>query len=365
MKGNRVHKRPGFILGLVVVAVALLGGACANVSAQEIKGILEAADGKVITIKTDDGSTVQVTVTKTSDSDEAKGMVGQPVTAKVQKNKDGEKELVKVTKEDHGVFFGVVKSVAADKVVVGDKTFRTNADTKLDKDLEEGATVKVTFSTQPDGFFLASELKVKHEDKGVRGELRDKGKDGDDDDDEDKEMTGVVKAVSADSITVGDKTFKINPATEKEGDIKVGATVKVEFVGNAEGIFVAREIEAVKVTAPPTPTPTTAPPPTTAPTTTPPPTTTVAPVSYAATVQPLFNQYCASCHGASAIAGVDLRTHASTMASGKVTAGNAQASKLYKALNGTGAPQMPPTGAIPAAGIQAVADWINQGALNN
>lgn len=49
-----------------------------------------------------------------------------------------------------------------------------------------------------------------------------------------------------------------------------------------------------------------------------------------------------------------------------VVAGNTAGSILYQALTGEGpAGQMPPGGKVPIESIQAVADWINQGAINN
>ncbi|GEM_PF-1797195 len=377
MKSRIIPQRLGIAAGVIAATgLLLIGGACANVSAQDVKGILEAANGKEVTIKMDDGTTVRITVTKAGDTAQAEALVGQPVTAKVNTDKEGKRQLVSVRKDEHkGVFFGVVKSLSANNLVVEEKTFKIDSSTQKDPELKAGMTVKVTFAKQEDGSLLAIEIREKHEDNGVRarGEPQDKEKDkgnsgrsegnrnkekGDD------EFTGIVKTLTANSITVGDRTFKITADTEKEGEIKVGATVEVEYATLPDGTFVASEIEAKKVA--PAPGTTTPPAGTnTPPVTTPAPTTTVAPVSYAATIQPLFNQYCTECHGASATGGVDLRTYASAMASHKINAGNAAGSKLYRTLTGNGGEQMPPSGRLPSASIQAVANWINQGALNN
>ena len=53
------------------------------------------------------------------------------------------------------------------------------------------------------------------------------------------------------------------------------------------------------------------------------------------------------------------------MASNVVVAGNAANSLLYRAVTGNGVTRMPPGGSLTAAQVQSIADWINQGALNN
>jgi mono/diheme cytochrome c family protein len=98
-----------------------------------------------------------------------------------------------------------------------------------------------------------------------------------------------------------------------------------------------------------------------APTATPTPGSTPNPVSYSSTVRPLLNQYCAGCHGSSG--GLSYSSYSGTMAS--VVAGNAANSRLYKSLTGVGASKMPPGGTLSAGQMQSIADWINQGALNN
>ena len=93
-------------------------------------------------------------------------------------------------------------------------------------------------------------------------------------------------------------------------------------------------------------------------------TTTGSLVSYASTIQPFFNQSCVSCHGSSG--GTTLSSYASTMASRYnsnpiVVAGNASGSVLYQSVNGG---NMSGYG-VTSAQLQSLANWINQGALNN
>lgn len=92
-----------------------------------------------------------------------------------------------------------------------------------------------------------------------------------------------------------------------------------------------------------------------------PPTTGPA-VSFSATIQPLLSTSCVGCHGTSG--GVTLSSYSGVSA--VVSPGNAAGSLIYKAVTGNGVPKMPLVGAnLSATQIQAIADWINQGALNN
>jgi hypothetical protein len=97
------------------------------------------------------------------------------------------------------------------------------------------------------------------------------------------------------------------------------------------------------------------------------------PVSFATEVQPIFEAGCVGCHGAGGNAGLDLRagfSHANlvsvaAMGGGTlVEAGDSAASVLYQRLTGVGG-IMPPTGALPAAEVEIVATWIDEGALDN
>ena len=209
--------------------------------------------------------------------------------------------------------------------------------------------------------------------------------DGDDDRDGDdgseQELTGIVSSISTTQWVIGGQTFQVNSGTEIEGRPSVGSRVKVEYYTSGNRA-VAREIErkgkstttrppvtttppvptttiplppppTTTIPPPPPPTTTIPPPPTTTP---PPPPPTVAPVSYTATIQPILNS-CTGCHGGTA--GVTLSSYSGTRAT--VTAGNAAASRLYNALISGGTMQ----GYTSSANVQLIADWIDQGALNN
>jgi len=99
------------------------------------------------------------------------------------------------------------------------------------------------------------------------------------------------------------------------------------------------------------------------------------PVSYSADIQPIFDTQCIGCHGAAGNAGLDLRSgqsHANLVAvdavnsSGQlVVAGDSAASVIQQRLTGTGASFMPPAGPLQVSSLDLVAEWINDGALDN
>jgi hypothetical protein len=98
-------------------------------------------------------------------------------------------------------------------------------------------------------------------------------------------------------------------------------------------------------------------------------------VSFSRDVQPIFDNYCVSCHPNSG--NLDLRRGHSydqlvnVPASGynalRVKPGDAESSVLYKKVDGSGAygSNMPLGSSLSASQISLIRDWINQGARQN
>lgn len=68
----------------------------------------------------------------------------------------------------------------------------------------------------------------------------------------------------------------------------------------------------------------------------------------------VMSQNCAQCHP---YAG---QTEDQLAASGLIAKGNADGSKIYQRLNGTGGALMPLSGALSTGDITIIKDWINQ-----
>ncbi|MCF7808403.1 MAG: choice-of-anchor D domain-containing protein [Candidatus Marinimicrobia bacterium] len=93
-----------------------------------------------------------------------------------------------------------------------------------------------------------------------------------------------------------------------------------------------------------------------------------APVGYASSIQPIFNDNCIGCHGGNG--GLSLGSYAQLMSGSNsgavVIPGDAANSRIIQRLKGIGGSRMPLNNpALPDATIQLIETWIDQGALDN
>lgn len=131
---------------------------------------------------------------------------------------------------------GIADSIAADQWTVSGFSFLVTPQTEIKDTIVAGDRVKVHLLVNLDGSLTAREIELAdNEDLSGSGSgvvL---------------EFTGVVEALSVDSITVGGRTFVLNAQTETKGMLAVGATVKLEAYGNLDGSLTAREIKLVNL----------------------------------------------------------------------------------------------------------------------
>src|SRR6478672_2984592 len=85
------------------------------------------------------------------------------------------------------------------------------------------------------------------------------------------------------------------------------------------------------------------------------------------TARTVLETKCATCHGSARMSDLDLRERDTILKGGKrgpaIVPGKAGDSLLYKAVRREGELQMPPgKGALTAAEVNAIRDWINSGA---
>ncbi len=82
-------------------------------------------------------------------------------------------------------------------------------------------------------------------------------------------------------------------------------------------------------------------------------------VTFSATITPILNSYCTTCHNSAAPSGgITLTSYASVQA-------QASSGILLNALNGKGVPIMPFSGSLSACKIEQFKIWIRNGMLNN
>jgi Domain of unknown function (DUF5666) len=109
-------------------------------------------------------------------------------------------------------------------------------DTEIETGIVVGDPVKVEAILQPDGSYLAHEIKLGDEDESNDDDSSGPG-------DGETDFFGQVTVMNADSWVVGGLTFVITADTEIKDVIALGDFVKVEARVGADGTLTAHEIE--------------------------------------------------------------------------------------------------------------------------
>jgi hypothetical protein len=82
-------------------------------------------------------------------------------------------------------------------------------------------------------------------------------------------------------------------------------------------------------------------------------------VTFSASIAPILNSYCTTCHsGSPPSGGITLTSYSSVLA-------QASSGMLMNALNGKGVSIMPPSGSLPACKTAQFQIWIRNGMPNN
>ncbi|MBI4285486.1 MAG: hypothetical protein HY670_06255, partial [Chloroflexi bacterium] len=132
--------------------------------------------------------------------DDQRGKSGKGGSGKPEdKGKSGEGEKPKTEAGEDLKFTGAIESIAADKFVVGGKTFKIDSATMLDSGLVVGAKVKVEFAQNTDGSMTALKIETS---KSVLDE------DDDEEDDDKSANKGSNKGSGQDNKPGDDKSGK-------------------------------------------------------------------------------------------------------------------------------------------------------------
>lgn len=206
----------GFALAALVVTVN-----CQGVKTEDIQGLLQAVEGKEVVVRLEDGNTVKITVENPQSA--AQQLVGKEVRLKVQVDANNVRRLEDVRAlGEKAKFTGVIQSIGKDSWVIGGRTFKANANTRLDGGLAAGVTARVEFVTLTDGSLLATEIETDEEKDNFRGS---------------------VQTIGADAWVIGGQTFKISPATRIDPGLAAGAAVRVQFSTQSDGSLLAIKIQ--------------------------------------------------------------------------------------------------------------------------
>lgn len=208
---------------ILMLVVGLLGGsACAGATTEDIQGLLQAMEGKEMIVTLEDGSSVRIKVQQQSAAMQAQSLIGDRIVAKVR-SRGGERELrgIEHLGEDQH-FSGTIEAINGDMWVIGGRSFRVDANTRLDGGLAVGVTARAEFANLPDGTALSTEIQT---------------------DEDDEHFSGLIESTGATEWVIGGETFRVNDATRLDQGLAVGVVARVEFVRMQDGSLLAIEIE--------------------------------------------------------------------------------------------------------------------------
>ncbi len=233
------------------VSIGLLLSACqTSATTRDIEAVVQAVDGQKVVLTLDDGSKVRIEAKKLVD--DAKNMIGAEVKARV-KVSDDSPELIKIEKVSEQTvsmipglqaspedfhFGGVIESMGTDTWTIGGKAFKVNAATIKDNGLAVGVIAQTEFIMLADGSLLATKVETDADDNIVLAQGQPVSQIA-----EDFSLAGVIGSISANQLVLGGKTFKMDANTLRDQGLMAGILAKVEFVVQADGSFLALEVE--------------------------------------------------------------------------------------------------------------------------
>ncbi len=133
-------------------------------------------------------------------------------------------------------FYGLVESISADQWVISGEVVLIDSMTVIDPQIQVGSTVEVE-GVVLNGGLLANKISLED---FMPGAGTPKAED-------ESEFTGVIESIAADVWTIAGKTVMVTSSTEIKGSLVVGDLVKVHAALQADGTYLAREIEKTTV----------------------------------------------------------------------------------------------------------------------
>jgi len=173
------------------------------------------------------------------------------------------------------VFTGTVDSMGGDAWTISGQVVTVDSTTVVDANIVVGNNVKVEARVGQDGSVIAVSIEVagaddanansnddnqndsnandnaasnsndNQDDNSNSGNSNDDNGNGNDNssDDDEQEVSGIVEAITTDSITINGVVYMLADFTEFKGLVALGDSVKIHVIVNADGTFTIREIE--------------------------------------------------------------------------------------------------------------------------
>lgn len=163
-------------------------------------------------------------------------VVGDSVEVKALTLPDLTRYALKIDKMDTVIttpefeFFGLVETMTAGLWTISSEQVQVDLTTVIDLEIAAGALVEVK-GTVVAGQMLADSIELKESMPGDVGT--------------EVELFGSVESISGTVYMIGGKTVNTDSSTEFVGAVVVGSFVKVHAALNADGTYLAREIELI------------------------------------------------------------------------------------------------------------------------
>lgn len=153
-------------------------------------------------------------------------------------------------------FVGTVEAINAASWVVGGRTLALIAASEIKGGISVGSVVKVHAWEDANGGLVLREVELATQDDlddDLNGNFNGNANDddgnmngntnGNQNGDDQEEFTAVVEQIGAGFWVIGGRTLAITAGSEIKGGIDVGDLVKVEFIRDASGNLILREVE--------------------------------------------------------------------------------------------------------------------------
>jgi len=186
------------------------------------------------------GSSAQV---KSSSNDQS----GENEGSETENGSEEQNEM-----ENEHEITGTVTAVSSTSWTIGTTQVLIDKATEIGAGLGMGSVVKVEYSTQSDGSFLATEIKAFEQNSDENENSGNKSDDNQENETEDNhgnkpagspvEFTGQLTAINGDSWTINGMTVLISTSTKVHGDPKVGSMVRVVGLLETGGSVQARQV---------------------------------------------------------------------------------------------------------------------------
>ncbi|MBI2830934.1 MAG: hypothetical protein HYX79_01595 [Chloroflexi bacterium] len=206
-----------------------------------LNGIIESISGDSVVIS---GRTLKITPDTMLDGGLAPGIMARSEFIKAS---DGSLLAIEIeTVRESMKLTGVITSMNANTIVVGDKTCKVDSAARLENGLATGVQARARFIAVPDGSMVASPAEsnggiVYQWSPGLTlvavAIEREQG---------DDRFTGKLDAIYPDALVIGGKVVRINAATRFEQGLSVGALVRIRFIKMSDGSLLATRVEVEK-----------------------------------------------------------------------------------------------------------------------